>query len=276
VLFIEVDLLGLMINLTVIEIIWDRFVLLRLHHIFIFIRSLPELHLHPIALLLHGLLALEPLLLDLQLVHLQLLVHVLDLLDLLESQLLMPQTFEGLPEVVIGVLLLFDVRGNDKGLLRVAVRVFGRTLVVGEVGSELQTQKARVLIRGDTISLEPACLLHAVFELLILEEGLRWVKKWRRIIPCVLQTSLLILLLLIRRRLPQAPVGQPVASGLARPLLFDPIHRLILLSDSHRRLISDLEQHLALEFYLLGLPLGVAPPVGQVDPDLLLDDHGVL
>ena len=79
--------------------------------------------------------------------HLKLLVHVLDLLNLLEAQLLMPQTFEGLPQVVIGVILLFDVRDNDKGLLRVAIWIFGRMLVVREVGGELQTQNARVLVR---------------------------------------------------------------------------------------------------------------------------------
>ena len=33
---------------------------------------------------------------------------------------------------------------------------------------------------------------------------------------------------------------------------------------------------MALEFDLLGFPLRVAPPVGQIDPYLLLDDHGVL
>ena len=33
---------------------------------------------------------------------------------------------------------------------------------------------------------------------------------------------------------------------------------------------------MALEFDLLGVPLRVAPPVSQIDPDLLLDDHGVL
>lgn len=33
---------------------------------------------------------------------------------------------------------------------------------------------------------------------------------------------------------------------------------------------------MALEFDLLGFPLRVAAPVSQINPDLLLDDHGVL
>ena len=83
---------GLMINsfnLVLNEIIRDRFVFLRLHLIFIFIRSLPILPLHPIPLILHDLLSFKPLLLNMKLVHLKLLVHVLDLLNLLETQLLM-------------------------------------------------------------------------------------------------------------------------------------------------------------------------------------------
>jgi hypothetical protein len=66
-------------------------------------------------------------------VHLKLLVHVLDLLNLLETQLLMLQTFQGLSQVVIWVILLLDVRGNDQCLVRVVVLVFGSTLVVWEV-----------------------------------------------------------------------------------------------------------------------------------------------
>ena len=135
-LLINVDLLGLMINslnLALIEIIRDCFVLLRFHLIFIFIRSLRILPLHPISLILHDLLSFKPLLLYVKFVHLKLLVHVLDLLNLLETQLLMLQTFQGLSQVVIWVILLLDVRGNDQCLVRVVVLVFGSTLVVWEV-----------------------------------------------------------------------------------------------------------------------------------------------
>jgi hypothetical protein len=45
----------------------------------------------------------------------------------------MLQMFQGLSQVVIWVILLLDVRGNDQSLIRVVVLVFGSTLVVLEV-----------------------------------------------------------------------------------------------------------------------------------------------
>ena len=52
-------------KLALIEIVRDCFVLLRFHLIFIFIRSLPILPLHPIPLILHDFLSFKALLINL-------------------------------------------------------------------------------------------------------------------------------------------------------------------------------------------------------------------
>ena len=76
------------LNLVIVKIVRVGFVLLMLRLILIVIRSHAILHLHAIPLILHCFQSFKPLLLYVKFVHLKLLVHVLNLLNLFETLLL--------------------------------------------------------------------------------------------------------------------------------------------------------------------------------------------